>query len=706
MATIVQPYNPWKEQLAAGIIAPIISGILERQRERDENRKHNALIAQSVADAAPPAQPSVMPFTGGNGWENAFHSNVSNPLVGFDTAMGVTTAPAQPTQAPVMPVSANDITRSLIANLGTKRFGGVNPEVAQKLIAPYLATAEQARNEFRQKAIADAVMNAPDAMQRLANVWNGAAQGLMPYDAITKAQAEIKPIETDTGGSIQRGIFDYSTGQFRNGEALAKTLTPDQAATNELQNKQLLESIRQFDVNDVFRNRQLDQQGTQFEATMAYNRETRDLQRQDANRPRYGAPFAVNGKLYQIDQNGENRPFMIGEEHVDAPENFAPSEWTEADTQMIKRYDEKMAGLKQEKQRLQDLQEMETDPHRKLEYNDRIAEVQEQIDAVNSEAAKYIASKTARKSSSSPNTDNPIHNIISNSNAGRITGKFGEPRYKNGKFHHSHGGVDLPGKEGEPIKVIPEMGEGLRVSRISNNPQHPSNFGCFVELQGTQNGKKIKMIFAHLKEGSIQVQQGQTVRANDILGGVGNTGHSHGNHVHVEVFVDGNKVDPEKFFTERGAAFAQATQTNAQPQPKTAPQATPKPQNRAQNVSAMWTHSSRKAISNQEYELMKQQMQAGKISWAHSLEELDRGLESIGYKCAGGSPVFVPSVLGWRPQFGSNEPQDVSEPKTAGSEEASVDEAVKKLNQDDSVGDYFTKWNVLPAGFAGIRGKK
>lgn len=698
MAMIIQPYNPWREQLAVGTIVPIISGILERQRERDENRKHNALIAQSVADAAPPAQPSVIPFTGGNGWENAFHSNVSNPLVGFDTAMGVT-APTQSAQAPVMPVSANDITRFLIANLGTKRFGGVNPEVAQKLIAPYLATAEQARNEFRQKAIADAVMNAPDAMQRLANVWSGAAQGLMPYDAITKAQAEIKPIETDTGGSIQRGMFDYATGQFRNGEALGKTLTPDQ-------NAQLLESIRQFNVNDAFRNRQLDQQGTQFDATMAYNRETRDLQRQDANRPRYGAPFAVNGKLYQIDQNGDTRPFMIGEEHVDAPENFAPSEWTEADTQMMKRYDEKMAGLKQEKQRLQDLQEMETDPHKKLDYNDRIAKVQAQIDEVNDEAAKYIASKTARGSNSSANTGNPIHNIISNSNAGRITGKFGEPRYRNGKFHHSHGGVDLPGKEGEPIKVTPEMGEGLRVSRISNNPQHPSNFGCFVELQGTQNGKNIRMIFAHMKEGSIQVQQGQTVRANDILGGVGNTGHSHGNHVHVEVFVDGNKVDPEKFFAERGADAAQTAQTNEQPQPETKPQATPKPQNRAQNASAAWTHSSRKAISNQEYEAMKQQMQAGKIPWAHSLEELDRGLESIGYKRADNSPVFVPSVLGWRPQFGSNEPQFVNEPQTAGSEEVNVEEAVRKLNQDDSVGDYFTKWNVLPAGFAGIRGKK
>ena len=43
MATIIQPYNPWMEQLAASILVPMVSGALERQRQRDENRKQNAL---------------------------------------------------------------------------------------------------------------------------------------------------------------------------------------------------------------------------------------------------------------------------------------------------------------------------------------------------------------------------------------------------------------------------------------------------------------------------------------------------------------------------------------------------------------------------------------------------------------------------------------------------------------------------------------
>ena len=107
MATIVQPYNPWRENLALGTIVPIISNILERQRERDENRKQNAAIAKTLADVGgvlPPLQSAGVPVTGGNGWENAFHSNANNPLTQFDTAMqGSTPQMPQPQQASTMP---------------------------------------------------------------------------------------------------------------------------------------------------------------------------------------------------------------------------------------------------------------------------------------------------------------------------------------------------------------------------------------------------------------------------------------------------------------------------------------------------------------------------------------------------------------------------------------------------------------------------
>ena len=698
MATIMQPYNPWREQLAIGTLVPIISGILERQRERDENRKINAAIAKSIADAGgagtvmPPMQsagagvPALI--QGGNGWENAFHGNASNPLAQFDAAMGTAapTAPqiAQPQQAQAMPVGANDIMRALFANLGTERFGMLNSEAMQKLIAPYLPIAEQARNEFRQKELADAVMNAPDAIKRLDNVWGGATQGLMPYSAITQAQGEIKPFETDTGENIQRGIFDYSTGQFRNDDTLAKSLTPEQNANLDMANRRLLEEIRQFNVSDAFRNKQLAQQNTQFEAS-----------RQDTNRPKYGAPFAVNGKLYQLDQNGETRPFMIGDEHADAPENFAPAEWTEADTQMIKRIDGDIADLKAEKQRLRELQDAEDDPHKKLDYNAQIKEIDKQIAENNGLAIKYIASKSARKSNSSiPKKFSDAymqHKDIIDTNAQ----KFGvEPELIRAVIQAESAwnaqAVSEKGARGL-MQLMPATAKGLGVA---NSFDPAENIRGGAELLGRllkkYNGDIRKALWAY-NAGEKRVAEGR--------------------------MPDETKAYIPKVMAIYNALKAQSgsssvmppSTTQSQATPQTAPQATPKPQNTARNVSAAWTHPSKQAISNQQYQYMVKQTQEGKISWAHSQEELDRGLESIGYKRADTAPVFTPSVLGWRPQFGSNMPSgntNSDKPATAQSEDVDVQEALKKLRQDDSVGDYFTKWNVLPAGLAGIRGKK
>ena len=718
MATIMQPYNPWRENLAVGTLVPIISGILERQRERDENRKINAAIAKSIADAGgtgavmPPLQsagagvPALM--QGGNGWENAFHGNASNPLAQFDAAMG-TAAPTatqmpQPQQAQAMPVGANDIMRALFANLGTERFGMLNSEAMQKLIAPYLPIAEQARTEFRQKELADAVMNAPDAMKRLANVWGGATQGLMPYSAITQAQGEIKPFETDTGRNIQRGIFDYSTGQFRNGDTLAKSLTPEQSAELDFKNRELLEKIRQFNLSDDLLRRELQEKQRQY-----------DLNRQDTNRPKYGEMFDADGKLYQRDQYGNVVPVKVNDEHMDTPAGFTKVQWSEADTQVMKQIEEANKSLKEDKTRLLDLRDAEDDPKKKLDYNAQIKEIDKQIAENNGLAIKYIASKSARRSGKSDYANNGsteiISSIIGNANAGRFTGHFGDKRKD-----HTHGGIDIPARDGEPIRVISHMGDDLTVTRVSNDPKHKSNFGCFVELQGTKNGKKVKFILAHMKEGSLKVGVGDKVKHGDILGGVGSTGRSTGNHLHLEVWEDGVRVDPRKYFanvTDDTTTSPVMPPSTTQPQPQTtsqtAPQAAPKPQNTARNVSAAWTHPSKQSISAQQYQYMVKEMQEGKISWAHSQEELDRGLESIGYKRADTAPIFPPSVLGWRPQFGSNMPSgntNSDKPATTESENAGVQEAVKKLNQDDSVGDYFTKWNVLPAGLAGIRGKK
>jgi murein DD-endopeptidase MepM/ murein hydrolase activator NlpD len=47
----------------------------------------------------------------------------------------------------------------------------------------------------------------------------------------------------------------------------------------------------------------------------------------------------------------------------------------------------------------------------------------------------------------------------------------------------------------------------------------------------------------------IDVQQGQTVQAGDVVGKVGSTGRSTGPHIHYEIRKDGAPIDPEPFLT-------------------------------------------------------------------------------------------------------------------------------------------------------------
>jgi murein DD-endopeptidase MepM/ murein hydrolase activator NlpD len=68
------------------------------------------------------------------------------------------------------------------------------------------------------------------------------------------------------------------------------------------------------------------------------------------------------------------------------------------------------------------------------------------------------------------------------------------------------------------------------------------NYGKFVEID---HGNGIVTHYAHLHR--ITVARGQRVEAHQELGELGSTGRSTGPHLHYEVVVDGEPLDPEKF---------------------------------------------------------------------------------------------------------------------------------------------------------------
>ncbi|SDY74783.1 Peptidase family M23 [Micromonospora pattaloongensis] len=94
-----------------------------------------------------------------------------------------------------------------------------------------------------------------------------------------------------------------------------------------------------------------------------------------------------------------------------------------------------------------------------------------------------------------------------------------------------HGGIDLAAPEGTPYRAI----HAGTVTLAGWN----GGYGYCVIVRhddGTES------VYGHSSR--INVKVGQKVKAGDVLGAVGNTGHSYGAHLHLEVHVNGEAKDP------------------------------------------------------------------------------------------------------------------------------------------------------------------
>ena len=117
---------------------------------------------------------------------------------------------------------------------------------------------------------------------------------------------------------------------------------------------------------------------------------------------------------------------------------------------------------------------------------------------------------------------------------GKITSKFGNrnhPVLKSVKFHR---GVDIAVSVGTPVY----SGIKGRVTFAGRK----GNYGNLVEIEGN-NGIKVR--YAHLN--SVDVVTGQKVSDGEKVAETGNTGMSTGPHLHYEIIIDENPVNPLDF---------------------------------------------------------------------------------------------------------------------------------------------------------------
>ncbi|MET3427185.1 murein DD-endopeptidase MepM/ murein hydrolase activator NlpD [Actinoplanes tereljensis] len=102
-----------------------------------------------------------------------------------------------------------------------------------------------------------------------------------------------------------------------------------------------------------------------------------------------------------------------------------------------------------------------------------------------------------------------------------------------------HAGIDLAAPEGSPYKSI-HAGKVIQAGY----------YGAYGYSITVQNPDGTEVIYAHSRR--VLVKAGDQVKAGQVIGLVGNTGASYGTHLHLEIHVGGNPVDPIPYLRDRG----------------------------------------------------------------------------------------------------------------------------------------------------------
>ena len=102
-----------------------------------------------------------------------------------------------------------------------------------------------------------------------------------------------------------------------------------------------------------------------------------------------------------------------------------------------------------------------------------------------------------------------------------------------------HRGIDIVNHRGTPVYATAD-GVVSRAVRIAD-------LGKTIDVS---HGRGYVTRFAHLSE--VLVKPGQKVERGELIGKMGSTGRSTGDHLHYEVFHDGRRVNPWKYLGQRG----------------------------------------------------------------------------------------------------------------------------------------------------------
>jgi murein DD-endopeptidase MepM/ murein hydrolase activator NlpD len=125
-----------------------------------------------------------------------------------------------------------------------------------------------------------------------------------------------------------------------------------------------------------------------------------------------------------------------------------------------------------------------------------------------------------------------------------MTSSFGMREHPILGGRRAHTGVDLAAPVGTPIHATADG--------VVSKAAWFGGYGLYISIE---HGGELQTRYGHMSR--LNVAEGQTVHKGDVIGFVGTTGRSTGPHLHYEVRVDGQAVNPVPYMQgDRLAAAA------------------------------------------------------------------------------------------------------------------------------------------------------
>ncbi|MEA2009606.1 MAG: peptidoglycan DD-metalloendopeptidase family protein [Actinomycetota bacterium] len=203
-----------------------------------------------------------------------------------------------------------------------------------------------------------------------------------------------------------------------------------------------------------------------------------------------------------------------------------------ADLEELDLAEERLGSLQNDLQRSNDALQEEYRQQRSLlaSYDAEIEEIEVEIASLEKEQSsiKKLIAERAKAAGAAPGTlKRPVPGGISSGFGPRIHPIYG--------YSLMHNGVDMNGGMGQPI-----------VAAAAGTVFFAGVKGGYGNSIMIDHGGGMVTLYAH--QSKFAVSNGQQVTAGQVVGYVGSTGVSTGPHLHFEVRINGNPVNPVKYF--------------------------------------------------------------------------------------------------------------------------------------------------------------